>query len=131
VLEDLKASLPDDMPPIEQVNHLLPLDLLPELAFYAPFSPNALGKVGVRDDGSGKFIRANRPVLWDWLSLNIPVQYGKAAVRLEEANGTVNVHFADGSRATGDIVVGADGVHSIGKSKPKRVLCGDRYLRSR
>jgi 2-polyprenyl-6-methoxyphenol hydroxylase-like FAD-dependent oxidoreductase len=42
----------------------------------------------------------------------IPVVHGK---RLTAAavDGRVEVHFADGSRAEGDVLVGADGIHSV------------------
>ncbi|HSX07631.1 MAG TPA: FAD-dependent monooxygenase [Candidatus Saccharimonadales bacterium] len=43
---------------------------------------------------------------------NIPVHYEKKLVRVEETTDGVIAHFADGSSAKGDILVGADGVHS-------------------
>ncbi|PHQ51986.1 hypothetical protein BLA24_10395, partial [Streptomyces cinnamoneus] len=43
----------------------------------------------------------------------IPVEYGKRLVATGTGpRGTVTALFADGSRAEGDLVVGADGIHS-------------------
>ncbi|KAK9787349.1 putative FAD-binding domain-containing protein [Seiridium cardinale] len=69
----------------------------------------------VRDDGSNKIIRANRRRLREWLCTNISVQYSKRAMQIQEGNGTVTVHFQDGSSATRDMLVGADGIYSTGK----------------
>lgn len=44
---------------------------------------------------------------------NIDIQYEKKIVSVEEANAGVRVNFADGKSATGDILVGADGIHSV------------------
>lgn len=41
----------------------------------------------------------------------IPIEHGKRLVSVEE-NGAVTAHFSDGSTATADILIGADGVHS-------------------
>ncbi|KAH6658424.1 hypothetical protein BKA67DRAFT_644260 [Truncatella angustata] len=110
MLEDLFDSMPDDMPPFSQVNHLNPLKLAPEIAFYTTDSPV---KIGRRDDGSGQFVRANRTRLRDWLATKIPIQYNKHAVGVENKGDFVVVNFKDGSSATGDMVIGAEGAHSI------------------
>jgi 2-polyprenyl-6-methoxyphenol hydroxylase-like FAD-dependent oxidoreductase len=45
--------------------------------------------------------------------LSDAVQYGKTYERYElEPEGRVTAYFADGSSATGDVIVGADGTHS-------------------
>ncbi|KAK9772520.1 putative fad binding domain protein [Seiridium cardinale] len=59
----------------------------------------------VRDDGSNKIIRANRRRLREWLCTNISVQYSKRAMQIQEGNGTVTVHFQDGSSATRDMLL--------------------------
>lgn len=59
-------------------------------------------------------IRAERRRLRDWLATNIPIQWGRRVTRIEENNSEVSVHFTDGSSAKGDIVVGADGINSVG-----------------
>lgn len=43
----------------------------------------------------------------------IDVQYEKRVVSISETPDKVTVHFADGSKAEGDLLVGADGVHSM------------------
>lgn len=110
MLDDFHASMPDDMTGFEEVNHLRPLTLPAEIAMYMEGDDR---KWGGRDDGTGKFVRAKRDILRNWLSRHIDVQYGKKAERIEEKDDGVVVHFADGTSATGDIVVGADGVHSM------------------
>ncbi|KAK6844479.1 monooxygenase [Apiospora arundinis] len=109
MLEDFHASMPDDMPDFSVVNHLNPLKLMPEIAFYDSGDSE---KLGFRDDGSGHWVRANRTRLRDWLATNIDVQFNKQAVRIEENDNGVTVHFKDGSKASGDILVGAEGVQS-------------------
>lgn len=49
---------------------------------------------------------------------NIKVQWGKHVMRIERNDEGITVHFKDGASAKGDILVGADGINSIGK------LCG-------
>ncbi|KAK8048868.1 monooxygenase [Apiospora phragmitis] len=66
-----------------------------------------------REDGNVEVIRANRHRLRDWLLHNLPVQNGKQAVQVEENDDKVSVRFRDGTSATGDLLVGADGVKSI------------------
>lgn len=44
--------------------------------------------------------------------LDIPVEYGREFVGAEYTADGVRAHFADGSVADGDILVGADGIHS-------------------
>ncbi|KAF3064198.1 hypothetical protein GL218_02381 [Daldinia childiae] len=109
ILEELDTSIPDDMPSRDFVNHLLPLKYNYECAWYRH---DRTRKLGVRDDGSGKFIRANRARLRKWLATNMPIQYGKHAVRIEEHDNSVTVYFEDGTSATGDILIGADGPYS-------------------
>ncbi|KAK6079469.1 early conidial development-2 [Seiridium cupressi] len=109
ILDDAKASIPDDVPPLADTNNLLPLDLAPEFVIYTEQG----AKMGVRDDGSGKIIRANRHRLMKLLSTNIEIQYGKQLFRIEEKEDLAVVHFQDGSSAKGDIVVGADGSRSV------------------
>lgn len=112
MLDELDASIPDDMPSRDFVNHLLPLKHHYEFAWYRH---DRTTKLGVRDDGSGKFIRANRTRLRKWLATNMPINYGKHAVRIEESNDSVTVHFQDGTSATGDILIGAEGPYSPSK----------------
>ncbi len=63
-------------------------------------------------------VRANRLLLRQLLSTHIPIQWGKQATRIDEEEAAVTVHFGDGTAATGDILVGADGTWSKGLSPP-------------
>ncbi|KAK7978102.1 monooxygenase [Apiospora saccharicola] len=122
MLKDFHESMPDDMPDFGMVNHLNPLKIMPEIAFYN--GPDG-EKLGYRDNGAGYWVRANRTRLRDWLSTKINVQFNKQAVRIEEDDSGVTVHFKDGSKASGDIVVGAEGVHSPTR---KHLLKGEDKL---
>ncbi|KAK8089774.1 hypothetical protein PG997_004735 [Apiospora hydei] len=115
ILPEFFAAMPDDMPPHNELTHLHPLKLGFEFAFYDPeVSMTKMGyRDDYRDDGEVEVIRANRHRLRDWLLTNLPVQNGKQAVQVEENEDKVTVHFRDGTSATGDILVGADGVKSV------------------
>jgi len=41
------------------------------------------------------------------------IQLGKKATRITQANDKVTLDFADGSSATVDVLIGADGIHSV------------------
>ncbi|WVQ79782.1 hypothetical protein IAT38_001882 [Cryptococcus sp. DSM 104549] len=81
-------------------------------------------------------VRVNRPVLHDVLLKKcgeyeeVKVVYGKTWERMEEGELGVKVFFTDGSIAEGDIVVGADGIHSqvrrhiLGDSAPSPTYTG-------
>ncbi|KAI0967317.1 putative monooxygenase [Xylaria arbuscula] len=111
LLADLKASMPEDMGSIDQTNHLLPLRHLPaQFVFYDVDKPHM--RAGVNDDDDGHIVRANRQRLRDWLRQFIPVQYNKRVVRIDEGEEKVILLFADGTSASGDILVGAEGTRS-------------------
>lgn len=42
----------------------------------------------------------------------VPIEYGKRLVDAKQADDAVRAVFADGSAATGDLLIGCDGVHS-------------------
>ena len=46
----------------------------------------------------------------------ISTEYHRRLVRIEQSDGSVTAHFADGTRASGDVLIGADGVHSTTRS---------------
>ncbi|KAI1759682.1 putative monooxygenase [Hypoxylon sp. FL1150] len=109
MLDDLSSSMPSDLPPLkESVHHLSPLKLESQICLYirgkrlvAESTPNA------------PIIRANRYKFREWLSTHIPIQWGRKVASVEEGKDEVRVRFEDGTTATGDILVGADGVNSI------------------
>jgi FAD-dependent urate hydroxylase len=43
----------------------------------------------------------------------ITIEYGKCLVNAEQTADGVTAHFADGTLATADILIGADGIHSV------------------
>ncbi|KAK6953229.1 hypothetical protein Daesc_005529 [Daldinia eschscholtzii] len=49
----------------------------------------------------------------NWLSTNIPIQWGKRPTKVEQIKDEIRLHFEDGTTATGDILVGADGTNSF------------------
>jgi 2-polyprenyl-6-methoxyphenol hydroxylase-like FAD-dependent oxidoreductase len=53
------------------------------------------------------------------------VRTGRDCVGCEEAGGAVAAIFADGSREPGDVLIGADGIHSVVRAR----LFGDEPLR--
>ena len=55
-----------------------------------------------------------RDILRDVLLEDVPVQWNKKYVGFEETDDGVWAIFEDGSREFGDILVGADGVNSLG-----------------
>lgn len=46
----------------------------------------------------------------------IPIEYGKRLVSAEDSADAVIAHFADGTSATADILIGADGIRSVVRS---------------
>lgn len=112
VLEDLRASVPESMPPLESTSHLLPLSLQPQFVYY---THDSTARTGVQPDETHSVLRACRKKLRAWLATDIPIQYNKKAIRIVEDDAGVTVHFSDGSQSTGGILVGADGVNSAGQ----------------
>lgn len=111
ILPEIRYGVPDDLPAIElAVNHLEPLRLPAQFACYV----NGL-RLAVTNAPDTPVLRANRNRLRRWLATNITITYGKQAVGIEEAEEAATVHFRDGTKASGDIVVGADGANSYGK----------------
>jgi 2-polyprenyl-6-methoxyphenol hydroxylase-like FAD-dependent oxidoreductase len=49
------------------------------------------------------------------LSTNLAVEFDKQFEHYEETESGVTAFFSDGSLAKGDILVGADGSHSLGR----------------
>ncbi|KAJ3498741.1 hypothetical protein NLG97_g881 [Lecanicillium saksenae] len=129
IIQELVAAFPDDMPSPAVVDHLLPLDLPAEMAFFDGHSVDS--RISVQATSRQDIIRANRQRLRDWLATKIDIQYGKVVERFEESDDSVTLHFADGTSATGDFLVGADGSFSkvrrsiyskIGKPDPLNPL---------
>ncbi|KAK7181153.1 early conidial development-2 [Paraphaeosphaeria sporulosa] len=120
----MKTLMPADLGPVEQTSHLLPLSLPPQFSFYDITRPEF--RVGVIADDDLKVVRANRRRMRDWLEQGIDVQFNKRLVRVEEYGDKVTAHFEDGTSATGDFLVGAEGTRSVVR---KHILKGQDVMR--
>jgi 2-polyprenyl-6-methoxyphenol hydroxylase-like FAD-dependent oxidoreductase len=72
----------------------------------------------------GGFIGLLRPELYERMLAAIPegmLQFGQRVDRIEQDDRAVTLHFADGSSAEHDLLVGADGIDSL----VRRTLWGD------
>lgn len=78
-------------------------------------------RLGVTGGPDTFVLRASRLRLRRWLATKIPVTYGKQATEVVEAENSVTVHFHDGTTASGDILIGADGINSRGSSQHYRM----------
>lgn len=106
----LVPNAPDDMPSTEALDHLYPVDLPLQFAWYN--SDDDSRRWGIHDEGTREHFRANRMRLREWLTHGYHVQWDKKAVQVVEADDQVTVTFEDGTSARGDLVVGADGARS-------------------
>ncbi|KAK9776811.1 hypothetical protein AB5N19_10689 [Seiridium cardinale] len=113
MLNELHDAVPAGMPNLrEAVHHLAPLKLKTQICMY--FNNQLDNRIGVQDTPETPCIRANRPRFRQWLSTDIPIQWSKRVTGIDETpDGRISLRFADGGMAVGDILVGADGVHSI------------------
>ncbi|KAI1350266.1 hypothetical protein F5Y01DRAFT_326639 [Xylaria sp. FL0043] len=110
IIDEMVASMPSDMPDLkEATNHLAPLNLPAQILMYYPEQ----GRMGFVDSSETPLIRAERYRLREWLSTNIPIQWGKRLLRIESDDSVVTARFEDGTSAKGDMLVGADGIQSI------------------
>jgi 2-polyprenyl-6-methoxyphenol hydroxylase-like FAD-dependent oxidoreductase len=55
---------------------------------------------------------ALQAILYDRLKEGTTVQFNKKLVQIEQSSELVTACFADGSQATGGLLIGADGIHS-------------------
>jgi 2-polyprenyl-6-methoxyphenol hydroxylase-like FAD-dependent oxidoreductase len=99
---------------MDVVNHLAPLDFPSQIAYYDGADGDLDKRIGFQSREKGvDMIRANRRRLREWLRTGVEVQFGKRAMHIEEREEKVTVKFEDGTSATGDLLVGADGTHSV------------------
>jgi 2-polyprenyl-6-methoxyphenol hydroxylase-like FAD-dependent oxidoreductase len=57
----------------------------------------------------------------------VPVEYGKRLTAAADTNTGVRVYFADGTHADGDVLLGADGIHSPVRTAIDRAAPEPRY----
>ncbi|KAI5866507.1 FAD/NAD(P)-binding domain-containing protein [Durotheca rogersii] len=109
VLDDMARAFPDDMPDFrDAVHHLNPLALETQVVFYYHND-----RLGTENSPATPTLRANRRLLRKWLATNVDVQYGRVADKIERLGDAMVVTFKNGTTATGDLVVGADGANSM------------------
>ena len=65
--------------------------------------------------GGPRSYRCSRSKIGHLLMQGLNIEFGNKLVRVETTSSGVFVHFEDGRTAQGSLVVGADGVHSVGK----------------
>ncbi|KAK3346027.1 hypothetical protein B0T25DRAFT_571189 [Lasiosphaeria hispida] len=111
-LHDLEGlfedALPDDLPPLADSFHLRPLPLPSQAVFHLPTGR----MLYVEDTPETPCLRVNRLRFRQLLSTGVDINWGKKAAGIEEDEEKVTVVFEDGTSATGDLVVGADGAFS-------------------
>ncbi|MCJ1290484.1 hypothetical protein MMC34_002022 [Xylographa carneopallida] len=116
ILGDLLQSTPNDLPPLQEtaVTHGLGrgASYTSRAAFFDAYSGEKKMEIG-GDLGDPKFfIRVTRSKLREWLRSHIDIQWNKCFVRYEESDHGVTAFFADGSSATGEMLVGCEGINS-------------------
>jgi 2-polyprenyl-6-methoxyphenol hydroxylase-like FAD-dependent oxidoreductase len=57
----------------------------------------------------------------------VRTEFGKRLVSVTEAPGSITAHFADGTAATGDVLIGADGIRSTVRTLIDADAPGPRY----
>ncbi|KAK8059066.1 monooxygenase [Apiospora saccharicola] len=111
IVDELQAAFPDDLPNLKDAtDHLQPHELPAQMAVYLPGRD---GRIGVESTPEAPIVRAERYRLRQWLSTNLPIQWGKRVQRIEHDDQGAAVFFEDGTSAKGDILVGADGINSM------------------
>ncbi|WP_138757242.1 FAD-dependent oxidoreductase [Modestobacter altitudinis] len=78
----------------------------------------------VKREFGGGFIGLLRPELYERMLAALPdgvIRFGQQVERIEQDDRAVTLHFADGSTAEHDVLVGADGIDSL----VRRTLWGD------
>ncbi|PYI36885.1 monooxygenase [Aspergillus indologenus CBS 114.80] len=66
-------------------------------------------------------------ILFDYLPRQDRIHFNKKVIQVTPSAREVTVHTADGSQLSGDIVVGADGVHSIVRSQMWQYIQSNRH----
>jgi 2-polyprenyl-6-methoxyphenol hydroxylase-like FAD-dependent oxidoreductase len=61
------------------------------------------------------------------LAAGIAIEYGKRLVAVEDGPDSVTAKFEDGSTATADVLIGADGIHSVVRTLIDPAAPGPQY----
>lgn len=110
VVQSFEALLPSDMPPARETLDLCKrLGLEPQFCVHVADNP----RMGVVHSQRSPMLHASHFELLQWLSTNVTIAGNKKASKIDETTDAVVVTFEDGTSATGDLLVGADGVNSF------------------
>lgn len=77
--------------------------------------------------GVGPLQVIRRADLYGALAARVPISYGKRLVDVRSSADGVTAVFADGTTASGDVLIGADGVHSTVRRLIDPAAPGPRY----
>ena len=113
MLKDLAASLPDDLPDMRTLD-ATGGELRARGRYYDLRSGALRSSVERATDGT-PILRGDRGKLRPWLESGLDIRWGKSFERVEHDGDGVVACFADGTRAGGAVLVGADGVNSHGE----------------
>jgi 2-polyprenyl-6-methoxyphenol hydroxylase-like FAD-dependent oxidoreductase len=117
-LQDLKEILPDDLPALVTASPNFELGKPDSFAFLNGHTKEVLGRVSADDGQGGRlFISTGRANLREILSSKLSISYGKRFQRFDQNSSGVTVYFADGSKAHGSVLIGADGGRSAVRSQ--------------
>ena len=115
-MKDLLSSTLGNANSLEKCSVTHELGITSEFSLFDGLSGQQLGKItGRSPDGDVTLIRVNRTRYRDWLSEHLEINWNKRFTHYEEFEGGVKAFFNDGTVATAEILVGADGISSPGK----------------
>jgi hypothetical protein len=113
VVNDLLSNIADDLPPVETLSHLHGLGLECTGGVFNGITGERIAWLAPQE--KRPLIRTDREVLRQWLCTNVNIEWNKRFDHYEETESGITVYFDDGTSASGDILVGADGGKSHGK----------------
>ncbi|MCJ1283409.1 hypothetical protein MMC26_002737 [Xylographa opegraphella] len=116
ILGDLLRSTPNDLPPMHEtaVTHGLGrgASYTSRAAFFDAYSGERKMNMGGDLGDPGFFMRATRSKLRAWLANHVDIRWNKRFVHYEESDHGITAFFADGSSATGEMLIGCEGLNS-------------------
>lgn len=110
-------NIPDDLGPLEQTSVIRNIGVADGSSFYDRNGTKIASLGSVTKGEEGYYLRSNRKELRIMLTQHLDIKWSKRFIRYEENENGVTAFFEDGTSAIGDILVGADGVHSRGDNK--------------
>jgi salicylate hydroxylase len=95
---------------------------VPRIELFALRTGKPIGQINFDNVERYKF-RALRVPRWDLLQCmlealketKVKIHYGKTAMKITSGSDNVQLEFQDGTTATGDILLGCDGIHSFAR----------------